>query len=51
MLQGSPNLSSSASPVSRRALKFLLKSVASADFATPARSKVSTNERLTLSDF
>ena len=37
MLQGSPNLSSSASPVSRRALKFSLKSVASADSATPAR--------------
>ena len=36
MLQGSPNLSSSASPVSRRALKFALKSGASADFATPA---------------
>jgi len=37
MLQGSPNLSSSASPVSRRALKFALKSDASADSATPAR--------------
>ena len=36
MLQGSPNLSSSAPPVSRRALKFSLKSVASADSATPA---------------
>ena len=36
MLQGSPNLSSSASPVSRRALKFALKSDASADSATPA---------------
>ena len=35
--QGSPTLSSSASPVSRRALKFALKSVASADSATPAR--------------
>jgi len=37
MLQGSPNLSSSAPPVSRRALKFALKSDASADSATPAR--------------
>jgi hypothetical protein len=37
MLQGSPTLSSSASPVSRRALKFSLKSDASADSATPAR--------------
>ena len=37
MLQGSPNLSSSASPVSRRALKFALKSDASADSATPAQ--------------
>ena len=37
MLQGSPTLSISASPVSRRALKFSLKSDASADFATPAR--------------
>jgi hypothetical protein len=36
ILQGSPNLSSSASPVSRRALKFALKSDASADSATPA---------------
>src|ERR1019366_4210175 len=36
MLQGSPNLSGSASPVSRRALKFALKSDASADSATPA---------------
>src|SRR6266567_603723 len=36
MLQGSPTLSSSASPVSRRALKFALKSDASADSATPA---------------
>jgi len=36
MLQGSPNLSSSASPVSLRALKFALKSDASADSATPA---------------
>jgi len=51
MLQGSPNLSSSASPVSRRALKFSLKSDASADSATPARFQVSTNERLTRSDF
>src|SRR6266404_2522106 len=50
MLQGSPNLSSSASPVSRRALKFALKSDASADSATPARFQVSTNERLTRSD-
>src|ERR1700722_20688126 len=37
MLQGSPTLSSSASPVSRRALKFTLKSDASADSATPAQ--------------
>ena len=37
MLQGSPNLSSSAPPVSRRALKFALKSDASADSATPAQ--------------
>ena len=51
MLQGSPNLSSSTPPVSRWALKFSLKSVASADFATPARSKVSTNGRVTRSDF
>ena len=51
MLQGSPNLSSSASPVSRRALKFALKSDASADSATPARFQVSTNQRLTRSDF
>jgi len=51
MLQGSPNLSSSASPVSRRALKFALKSDASADSATPARFQVSTNERLARSDF
>src|ERR1035437_6095616 len=36
MLQGCPTLSSSASPVSRRALKFWLKSDASADSATPA---------------
>ena len=36
MLQGSPNLSSSASPVSRRALKFSLKSGAYSDSATPA---------------
>ena len=36
ILQGSPNLSSSASPVSQRALKFALKSGASADSATPA---------------
>jgi hypothetical protein len=50
-LQGSPNLSSSASPVSQRALKFSLKSDASADSATPARFHVSTNERLTRSDF
>ena len=50
MLQGSPNLSSSASPVSRRALKFSLKSDASADSATPARFQVSTNDRLTRSD-
>src|SRR5678815_2058634 len=35
--QGSPNLSSSTSPVSQRALKFALKSDASADSATPAR--------------
>jgi hypothetical protein len=35
-LQGSPTLGSSASPVSRRALKFCLKSVASANSATPA---------------
>ena len=49
--QGSPTLSSSASPVSRRALKFALKSDASADSATPAWFQVSTNERLTLSDF
>ena len=35
--QDSPNLSSSAPPVSRRALKFLLKSDASADSATPAQ--------------
>ena len=35
--QGSPTLSSSAPPVSRRALKFSLKSDASADSATPAR--------------
>ncbi len=34
--QVSPNLGSSASPVSRRALKFCLKSVASAVSATPA---------------
>jgi len=47
MLQGSPNLSSSASPVSRRALKFALKSDASADSATPARFKGSTKQRLT----
>ena len=45
MLQGSPNLSSSASPVSRRALKFSLKSDASADSATPARFQVSTIQR------
>jgi hypothetical protein len=37
MLQGSPNLSSSAPPVSRRALKFALKSDASADSAAPAQ--------------
>ena len=36
MSQVSPNLGSSASPVSRRALKFCLKSVASASSATPA---------------
>ncbi len=35
-LQVSPNLGSSASPVSRRALKFSFKSVASACSATPA---------------
>ncbi len=51
MLQGSPNLSSSASPVSRRALKFALKSDASADSATPARFQGNTKERLTRSDF
>jgi hypothetical protein len=51
ILQDSPTLSSSASPVSRRALKFSLKSDASADSATPARFQVSTNERLTRSDF
>jgi hypothetical protein len=49
--QGSPTLSSSAPPVSRRALKFALKSDASADSATPARFQVSTNERLTGPDF
>ncbi len=38
MSQGSPNLGSSASPVSRRALKFWLKSVAS---AIPPRPHVS----------
>ena len=37
--QGSPTLSSSAPPVSRRALKFSLKSDASADSATPAWHK------------
>ena len=51
ILQVSPNLSSSTPPVSRRALKFSFKSVASADFATPARFQVTTNEWLTLSDF
>ena len=51
MLQGSPNLSSSASPVSRRALKFSLKSDASADSATPAGFQGNTKERLTRSDF
>ena len=51
MLQGSPNLSSSASPVSRRALKYSLKSDASADSATPTRFQVTTNEPLTRSDF
>src|SRR6266436_4572118 len=50
MLQGSPNLSSSAPPVSRRALKFALKSDASADSATPARFQGNTKERLTRSD-
>jgi hypothetical protein len=45
MLQGSPILSSSASPVSRRALKFALKSDASADSATPARAQDNTNDQ------
>ena len=49
ILQGSPTLSSSASPVSRRALKFAPKSDASADFATPARFQVNTNQPLTRS--
>ena len=43
--QGSPNLSSSASPVSRRALKFALKSDASADSATPSRAQDNTNDQ------
>ena len=51
MLQGSPILSSSAPPVSRRALKFSLKSDASADSATPARFQVTTNGPRSLSDF
>jgi hypothetical protein len=50
MLQGSPNLSSSASPVSRRALKFALKSGAYAISPRPHSFKRSTKQRLTRSD-
>ena len=51
ILQGSPNLSSSASPVSRRALKFALKSGAYAISPRPHSFKRSTKQGLTLSDF
>jgi hypothetical protein len=44
MLQGSPNLSSSASPVSRRALKFALKSGAYAISPRPHSLKRSTKQ-------
>jgi len=51
MLQGSPNLSSSASPISRRALKFAPKSGAYAISPRPHSFKRNTKQRLTRSDF
>ncbi len=51
MLQGSPNLSSSASPISRRALKFRLSPMRLPIPPRPHGFKGNTKQRLTRSDF